>query len=165
MSQPERSLRPHIEQPAAEAGVRKTTVLLAAATLIFACVAATFLEFRTRSAHMAMANLPLAVLLPFVFWLLGNTLLKRYAPRFSVTSAELRMLLCMLWVGGSFAGYNWITQWVGAMAAPRYYASPENRWQELIFDYIPWWMYPSNFPGVVEGFYLGLEEARYSRAA
>lgn len=158
MSQPERSLQAPLQQPTSETGVRKTVVLLAAATLIFACVAATFLEFRTRSAHMAMANLPLVVLLPFVFWLLGNTLLKRFTPRLSLTSAELRMLLCMLWVGGSFAGYNWITQWVGAMTAPRYYASPENRWQELIFDYIPWWMYPSNFPGVVEGFYLGLEE-------
>ncbi len=151
-------MRAPIQQSAPEVRVRRMPVLLAAATLVFACIAATFLEFRTRSAHMAMANLPLVVLLPFVFWLLGNTLLKRFAPRFSLTSAELRMLLCVLWVGGSFAGYNWITQWVGAMTAPRYYASPENRWQELIFDYIPWWMYPSNFPGVVEGFYLGLEE-------
>ena len=64
----------------------------------------------------------------------------------------------MLWVGGSFAGYNWITQWVGAMAAPRYYASPENRWQELIFDYLPWWMFPTDFPGVTEGFFLGIEK-------
>ena len=61
----------------------------------------------------------------------------------------------MLWVGGSFAGYNWITQWVGAMAAPRYYASPENRWQELIFDYLPWWMFPSNFPGGDRGIFSG----------
>lgn len=142
----------------AEDSLRWTIVLLSSATLVFACVAATFLEFKSRSAHMAMANLPLAVLLPFVAWLLVNAFLKRFAPRLSMTSAELRLVLSMLWVGGSFAGYNWITQWVGAMAAPRYYASPENRWQELIFDYLPWWMFPSNFPGVTEGFFLGLEE-------
>lgn len=142
---------------APEARVRRPAVLAAALTLIMACIAATFLEFQSRSAHMAMANLPLAVLLPFVFWLLGNTLLKRYAPSVSLSAAELRVLLCALWVGGSFAGYNWITQWVGVMAAPHYYASPENRWAELIFDYLPWWMYPTNLPGVVEGFYLGLD--------
>ncbi len=142
----------------AEDSLRWTIVVLSSATLVFACVAATFLEFKSRSAHMAMANLPLAVLLPFVAWLLVNAFLKRFMPRLSMTSAELRMVLSMLWVGGSFAGYNWITQWVGAMAAPRYYASPENRWQELIFDYLPWWMFPANFSGVTEGFFLGLEE-------
>ena len=140
-----------------QTGVRSWAVVLAGITLIAACVAATFLEFKSRSAHMAMANLPLAVLLPFVFWLLGNTLLKRFVPGLSLSSAELRVILCALWIGGSFAGYNWITQWVGVMAAPHYYASPENRWAELIFDYLPWWMYPTNLPGVVDTFYLGLE--------
>ena len=143
---------------APEDRVRKTPLLLAAATLVLACAATTYLEFRVRSAHMAMSNLPLAVLLPFVFWLLANTLLKRFWPRLSLSAAELRVLLCVLWVGGSFAGYNWVTQWVGVMTAPRYYASPENRWAELVFDYLPWWMYPANFPGVVEAFYLGLGE-------
>jgi hypothetical protein len=141
-----------------ETEIRRPAILLAALTLVVACVAATFLEFASRSAHMAMANLPLAVLLPFVFWLLANTLLKRYVPSLSLTGSELRVILCALWIGGSFAGYNWITQWVGVMAAPHYYASPENRWAELIFDYLPWWMYPTNLPGVVESFYLGLDQ-------
>jgi hypothetical protein len=145
-------------EPDPEALIRKTTIVVAGLTVVVACVAATFLEFSSRSAHMAMANLPLAVLLPFVFWLLLNVILKRTIPRYSLTSSELRMILSMLWVGGSFAGYNWITQWVGAMAAPRYYASPENRWQELIFEYLPWWMFPSDFPGVVEGFFLGIDK-------
>ena len=156
MAEIKRKLFPSSEL--AEDSLRWTIVVLSSATLVFACIAATFLEFKSRSAHMAMANLPLAVLLPFVAWLLVNAFLKRFMSRLSMTSAELRLALSMLWVGGSFAGYNWITQWVGAMAAPRYYASPENRWQELIFDYLPWWMFPSNFPGVTEGFFLGLEE-------
>ncbi|MCE2439286.1 MAG: hypothetical protein J4F39_07660 [Candidatus Latescibacteria bacterium] len=161
MSQPESRSHVTLSEDApvsAAEGLRGTVIALSVAMLIFACVAATFLEFRSRSAHMAMANLPLAVLLPFVAWLLVNALLKRFVPWLSMTSAELRMALSMLWVGGSFAGYNWITQWVGAMAAPRYYASPENRWRELIFDYLPWWMFPSDFPGVTEGFFLGVEK-------
>ncbi|MDP6038298.1 MAG: hypothetical protein QGG64_07100, partial [Candidatus Latescibacteria bacterium] len=117
---------------------------------------AAYLEFKARSAHMAMSNLPLIVLLPLVFWLLGNALLKRFLPVLSLNTQELRTLFCVVWTGGAFAGYNWATQWVGTMAAPRYYASAENRWQEIIFDYLPWWMYPSDFPGVVDRFYTGL---------
>ncbi|MBS12392.1 MAG: hypothetical protein CME19_12400 [Gemmatimonadetes bacterium] len=109
---------------------------------------------------MAMSNLPLVVLLPFVGWLFLNTLLKRFVPTWSLTTIELRTVFSVLWVGGAFAGYNWATQWVGVMAAPRYYASPENRWSDLIFDYLPWWMYPTDRPGVIEGFYLGLDEGQ-----
>ena len=78
---PSRGPHPGTPTQAPEARIRKTPVALAAVTLVFACAAATYLEFMTRSAHMAMANLPLAVLLPFVFWLLGNAVMKRVAPR------------------------------------------------------------------------------------
>lgn len=141
-----------------ESVVRRYTFLLASATLVFACMSTIYLEFKSRSAHMAMSNLPLAVLLPLVFWLLGNVLFKRFFPILSLTSSELRLLFCVVWIGGSFAGYNWSTQWVGTMVGPRYFASPENRWEELVFDYLPWWLYPSNHPGVVENFYMGLED-------
>lgn len=137
-------------------GVRVVVAGLALITLVLACVLATYLEFQLRSAHMAMSNLPLVVLLPFVFWLLGNSLLKRFAPTLSLRTLELRVIFCTLWAGGAFAGYNWATQWVGTMAAPRYYASPENRWLDLIFEYVPWWMYPVDAPGVVDRFYTGL---------
>ena len=139
---------------------RKRTILISFATLACAGAVATYLEFSSSSAHMAMSNLPLVVLLPFVVWLGVNTLLKRYAPSWSLTTVELRMLFSIVWIGGAFAGYNWATQWVGTMAAPRYYASPENRWEELIFEYLPWWMYPSDYPGVVESFYLGIDEGQ-----
>lgn len=151
-------LRPTTDPaPVVQTGVRWTVVALVIATLCLTSMAATFLEFQTGSAHLAMSNLPLVVLMPFVVWLTINVVLKRVAPRLSMTSGELRLMFSTLWVGGSFAGYNWATQWVGTMAAPRYYASPENRWTELIFDHLPWWMYPTSVPGVVEGFYLGVE--------
>ncbi len=138
--------------------IRRSALMIAAIMLIFTCVAATFVQFKTRSGAMSMSNLPLVALLPFVICLLVNTPLKRLYPRLSLSASELRVLLCVLWVGGSLAGYNWATQWVGVVTAPHYYASPENRWSELIFGYLPWWMYPHPNPGVIDGFFLGLGE-------
>ena len=137
--------------------VRKRTVLLAFVTLVVVCLLSTFVELKPRSGRLAMSNLQLAALLPFVFWVLGNSLLKRYYPVLSLTSAELRLMLCVLWVGGSFAGFNWATMWTGMMSSPRYLASPENRWEELFFDYMPWWFYPTNAPGVIDRIYVGLQ--------
>lgn len=142
-------------EPAPE-DIRTGAIVLTGGSLILTCVAATYLEFQTRSAHMAMSNLPLAALLPFVYWLLLNALLKRFVPRWSLRTRELRLMFCSLWAGSAVAGYNWATQWVGTMAAPRYYGSPENRWRELIFEHLPWWMYPGDYPGVVDRFYTGL---------
>ena len=102
----------------------------------------TYVELSTRSGLLAMSNLPMTVLLPFVFWLLGNSVLKRFWPQLSLSATEMRVLFCLLWVGGLFAGFNWATQWAGMMAAPRYFASPENRWEELYFDDLPNWMLP-----------------------
>ena len=137
--------------------VRKRTVLVAFVTLAAVCLLATFTELKPRSGRLAMSNLQLAALLPFVFWVLGNSLLKRYYPALSLTTAELRLMLCVLWVGGSFAGFNWATMWTGMLSSPRYLASPENRWEELFFDHMPWWFYPTNAPGVIDRIYVGLQ--------
>ena len=140
-------------QPAATVTYR--AVSLGAFTVALTCVASAYLEFKSKSAHMAMSNLPMTALLPFVWWLLVNSFLKRLAPRWSLTGTDLLVILSMVWIGGSFAGYTWITQWVGRMAAPHYYASPENRWAELFCDYLPWWMYPSDL-SAIRHFFNGL---------
>ena len=131
-------------------------IAVGSVTVALTCVASAYLEFKSKSAHMAMSNLPMTALLPFVWWLLVNSLLKRFAPRWSLTGMDLLVIFSMTWVGGSFAGYTWITQWVGRMAAPHYYASPENRWAELFFDYLPWWMYPSDSGSAIRHFFNGL---------
>ena len=131
-------------------------MVFAALTVVLVGAGATYLDFKTNSGRLAMSNLPVVVLIPFVFWLLTNLLLKVCTPRLSLSTGELRFVLSLLWTGGMFAGFNWITRWIGGMTAPRYYASPENRWEDLIFDYIPWWLYPTDAPGVVGRFYLGL---------
>ena len=145
-----------VETLETESRVRKTAVLAMVGTLVFACVMSTYVELSTRSGLLAMSNLPMTVLLPFVFWLLGNSVLKRFWPQLSLSATEMRVLFCLLWVGGLFAGFNWATQWAGMMASPRYFASPENRWEELYFDDLPNWMLPLDTPGVVDGFYQGI---------
>ena len=67
-------------QPAAQPAVTLRAVALGAATVGFMCVASSYLEFKAKSAHMAMSNLPMTALFPFVWWLIANSLLKRLAP-------------------------------------------------------------------------------------
>ena len=148
-----------LEQEPLKPQVRKTPIFLAALTLAAVCAGATYLDFATNSGRLAFSNLPVVVLVPFTFWFLANLLFKRFQPRLSLSTRELRTVFCVFWIGGLFAGFNWVTRWIGAMATPRHYASPENRWEELLFDHLPWWMYPTNSPGVIDGFFLGLNRS------
>lgn len=160
MAQPSESLRHTAAiDPSKSQGVRKQVWLVAGITLILACVMATYVEMKPRTVRMGMATLPMAVLFPFVFWLLGNSLLKRFWPGVSLSSAELRLLFCTLWVGGVFPGTNWATAWAGRVGAARYFASAENRWQELIFDNLPWWMFLTDSPGVLRGRRIGIRRS------
>ena len=156
MAQLQTPIRVETPDTESENRVRKIAVLAMVGTLVFACAMSTYVELSTRSGLLAMSNLPMTVLLPFVFWLLGNSVLKRFWPQLSLSATEMRVLFCLLWVGGLFAGFNWATQWAGMMASPRYFASPENRWEELYFDDLPNWMLPLDTPGVVDGFYQGI---------
>ena len=79
---------------------RVTIVALSFGVLVVTCAAASYLELKTSSAHLAMSNLPLVVLIPFLIALTLNVLLKRFLPRLSLSSRELRLLLAVLWVGG-----------------------------------------------------------------
>ena len=42
------------------------------------------------------------------------------------------------------------------IAAPHYYASPENRWADFLFAYLPSWLVPSNAAGEMRHFFMGL---------
>ena len=114
------------------------------------------MEFRQRSAHMALSNLPMAALLPIALLLLANAVARALAPNLALSAVELLTIFGMAWVGGAIPGIGWIGAWAGNVACPSYYASPENRWQELIFEHLPWWLLPRPEGHAIEWFYNGL---------
>lgn len=143
---------------ASEAAVRPPvtgrSIVLGAATAAGLCVWTNYTEFVMHSAALVMSNLPMSALIPFVFWLFVNVLLKRLAPRHALTGTELLVILGMGWMVGTVPAIGWTGYWTGIMTAPEYYASPENGWRDAFFDVLPRHLFPD--PGVVPWFYNGL---------
>ena len=106
------------------------------------------------SAALVMSNLPMSALIPFVFWLFLNVILKRFLPRFALSGTELLVILGMGWMVGTVPAIGWTGYWTGIMTAPEYYASPENGWRDAFFDVLPKHLFPD--PAVVPSFYNGL---------
>jgi len=95
-----------------------------------------------------------------IFFLLALVLLnlawRRLAPRpgTAFTQAELLLVYVMLVVSCTFAGHDTMQNLFGTVSHPYWYATKDNRWQELFFRYLPNWLLVTNHTALT-GFYAG----------
>ncbi|MCY4351804.1 MAG: hypothetical protein OXC45_01705, partial [Gemmatimonadetes bacterium] len=105
---------------------------------------------------LVKSQLPMSMLLPFVGWIGINLVLRFFWPRIALSSSELVLIYSMSWIVGTIPVAGWATYWGGIVSSPTYYASPENRWEEFLFDVMPWWVLPQVSEGSITTFYEGL---------
>ena len=108
--------------------------------------------------HAVSSQLPVVVYVPFVLWLFLNVVAKQLCPRLALRRGELLTIFGMLWVVGTIPGYGWMGYWVLTLAAPAFYDSAENQWTEVLFDFLPWHVFPDPSARVIDTFWLGLPE-------
>lgn len=83
----------------------------------------------------------------FLFFLLIfglNGLLRRLGPRIGLSSRELVTVYVMLVLASAIPSWGFTMNMMGLTGGLRYYASPENRWSELILPYVKNWMTPTD---------------------
>ena len=102
------------------------------------------------------SQFPMATFMPFVIWLFLNIAINRISPSRALSRAELLTVFSMLWVVGTIPQLGWMTYWTSIMAAPSYFAAPENSWAETFFDYLPWHVFAVATSRVIEPFWFGL---------
>lgn len=104
----------------------------------------------SRADHM---HLSVGMLIPFVILLLVNVYLE--ARGTGLSSSELLTVCCMSLVAAWMQGEGLSGYLLGVITAPYYFASPENRWEELLLQYLPSWAIITDRE-LVRGFYEGL---------
>ena len=108
--------------------------------------------------HLSVSSqLPLMVLISFVFWLFANAILHTVIPRFALKRGELLTIFVAGWVVGTIPSNGWMWDLVKLGAIPTHVASPENQWVETIFDLLPWHVFASTEQRVIDGFWFGLD--------
>jgi hypothetical protein len=136
--------------------VTRRAILLGALTGALLNIYSDYTGMILGSASLVKAQLPMSMMLPFVAWIILNVLLKVTAPRFALTSQELMVIYTMSWIVGTVPASGWTTYWGGIVSAPIYHASPENFWEEHLFDVLPWWALPNRSEEVIRTYYEGL---------
>jgi len=112
-----------------------------------------------RSSLLAHDYLPLGVVFPFIIIVvIFNVCLKLLNRRFALTPAELIVMFVMGLVGSTIAS-NTTGYLLSIIAAPYYFATPENQWAQYLHQHIPSWMVPGGGGGNASKWYFeGLPE-------
>ena len=93
------------------------------------------------------------VFIIFVVTLL-NTILQKFLPSAALTRPELGFLYVLLSLGASLAGTDMLQGLMIMIGHPFWFATPENDWKNLYWQYIPHWLTVQDL-SVLNGFYKG----------
>ena len=147
-----------IQEGAPALTITVRSVLLGILTVVLLSLYTDYIGLQLRAGVLVKSQFPMAAFLPFVFWLFLNMGLKALLPRLALSRGELLVLFSMTWLVGTIPLDGWSSYWAGILSAPKYFASPENRWAEVLFDRLPWWMLPERTYPVIHWFWNGLPE-------
>ena len=90
---------------------------------------------------------------------LGNQLLKQFAPRRALSPQELLVIYIMVVMVSTVGGHTLMCFLVGTLAHPFTFATAENDWADLFWRHIPGWFTPST--DALDG-YFGGESTLYT---
>jgi len=106
---------------------------------------------------MLFAHLPSGFLVPYLaLVLLPNLICRACCPGKALSRTELLTVFAMGWAASMIPDLGVTRYMVSAIAAPAYFASPENRWDELILPHLPHWVYLGDYESA-RRFYEGLQ--------
>ncbi len=79
-----------------------------------------------------------------IAWLFGlvmlNLLVHRFFPKLALKTSELVVIYVMLVMSCTIATHDYIINLVSEIGWLRWFASPENQWESLIFGHLPKWL-------------------------
>ncbi len=85
---------------------------------------------------------PGAIFLFFIFVGLANSALGLIGRPLALRGGELLVVYCMLLVGSAIPTFGLCEYLLPIIAGVRYYATPENNWQNLFLHFLPDWIAP-----------------------
>ena len=100
---------------------------------------------------------PGALFFFFILTFVVNAIVGLVSRNFELSKADLVMIYCMLLMSVTVPTWGLMFFLIGTLVYPFYYATPENNYAELFYDFIPAWMVPQDFQAIKD-YYEGLPE-------
>jgi len=150
---------PELELTADErpGGLTLRALALGLVAVLTVNIGAPYSKYILHSSLLACDYFPLGVIFPFfVIVTVVNVLLKLVARRFALKPSELALIFIMGLVGSTIPTFGLTGYLISNIAAPYYFASPENEWEKYIFPHMADWLIPTNAHRELTYFFEGL---------
>ena len=109
------------------------------------------------SRQLTGSQFPFGVLMVYLtVALLLNPLCRLLSARAALSPSELLVVMACGLVGGTIPSVGLTGYLLGAIAAPYYFATPENQWADYFHPHIPEWLAPRNTDGALTYLFEGL---------
>jgi len=135
-------------------GVTWRSVLIGSILIPVNCFWVTVVEVRWYT--LDGTCLPLLITPIFMLFVLviANFGLRRRWPRHALQQGELLTVYIMVVISCTLSGHDMLQNLFGVIGHPYWFATPENKWQEKFFRYMPEWLFVRD-KEALRGFYTG----------
>ncbi len=153
---PEEAAQPERRLGLAASGLTVRAVVLGILSAGGSAILYPFISYGHNIHGMDLGYFPwLPIMLLFFFVFIVNVAFKLANPSWALRPQEIVVIFVMALVA-VVSGGSLVLFLVAMLAAPRYYASPENEWADLFLDDILSWMAPDDTGKAITWFYEGL---------
>ena len=146
------------EAPAARpsSGLTPRTLILGAVLAVFIAVWTPHTNYVMHGPRLTLSHISIAALISFLLVVCCVQIpLRRWRPARAFSAGELAVLFVFCLVSSTIPGKAFVDYFIGILASPYYYATPENRWAETFFPHLPGWLVVRDDLGAARGFYEG----------
>ena len=146
--------QPDIQTPEPDPGLTWRALLLALVLVPLNVAWVTVVEVRWYT--LDGCELPLFVTPIFILFALVvlNLALGKLRKSWMLTRGELLATYVLVVISCTIAGHDWWENFFGSVSHQFWFATPENRWAETFFQYLPDWIGVRN-QEILKGFYEG----------
>src|SRR5579862_4097351 len=134
-------------------GITPRALIIGILMIPLMCLWNEYTEIVAQATDLAAMSLIIAVVFMLFILLLINYLLKRFAPRWSFTQAELMYIYIMQTVSIGISGIGmmqFLNTFVGNIF---YYGTPENQWKQKLLPLVRPWLLPAE--SATKAYYTG----------
>jgi len=142
---------------AARSSITSRSVVGGAILVLLVSIITPYSEYRLHSVELFQGELPLGALATLVVILLPlQWLLAKARPAWRFDESELLFMFVMGFAGIMVYHIGMMGLFLSMISSPDYFASPENRYAELLLPYLPRWAIVPNAHQEMTWFYTGL---------
>jgi len=150
--------------PAPNRGVTWRAVLIGLLLIPPNCLWVVQVEIVHYSGHPTCLSIFSNAVFSLFLVILANLVLRRLRPEWALTQGELLTAYIMVSLGCSVAAHDMMQMLIPTIPHAYWFATPENRWEQLIQPHLPSWLTMSD-EHAMKGYYEGrtslLEAANY----